>query len=220
MEGKKREGRRQGGKESEILLFTLPQVILLETALQATVRSEMPGCSLAVLVSTLALTADCLSLHWIHTSLSLWFHLISTLPSGWRPWRPLGNLHTGSHGYPQLPDRQLLRADGHQYWTGNRLRGYLSYPADILLFTPSPTHCACTHTCLTLDPAWSVWLWRGTQDVSNITNTTTIAYIYWSSTICQTITYEIVCIQRERNNLPGQFKEFNFSTQFKHDYVG
>lgn len=63
VEGKKREGRRQGGKETEILLFTLPQVILLETVLQATVRSEMPGCSLAVLVSTLALTADCLSLH-------------------------------------------------------------------------------------------------------------------------------------------------------------
>lgn len=219
--GREKEGGREGGREKKREKYCRSDC-LKGSSWRQLCKSECGlrclDARLAVLVSTLALTADCLSLHWIHTSLSLWFHLISTLPSGWRPWRPLGNLHPGSHGYFRLPDRQLRRADGHQYWAGNRLRGYLSYPAGALLFTPSPTHCACTHmplpgTCL-------VWLWRGTQDVSNITNTTTIAYIYWSSTICQTMTYEIVCTHRERNNLPGQFKEFGFSTQFKHDYVG
>lgn len=44
VEGKKKEGGRQEGKKSEILLFKLPQVILLETAMQVTVWSEVPGC--------------------------------------------------------------------------------------------------------------------------------------------------------------------------------
>ena len=32
--------------------------------------------------------------------------------------------------------------------------------------------------------------------------------------------YKVLCIEKEGNNLPGQFKEFSFLTQFKHDYLG
>lgn len=182
------------------------------------VSSWCPDASLAVLMPTLALTADCLPLHWTHTtSLSLLFHLISTFPSGWWPWSPLGNLNTGSHGYRWLPDRRLLWADGCLHWVRNRLRGYLSYPAScILLFTLSPRYyvCVCWHTRLSLDPAWSgldreLMMFQISQVLQQPLT------LIEQPAIFQTMTYEMVCILTERNNLPGQFKVFSFSDRIQ-----
>lgn len=140
-----------------------------------------------------------------------WFHSISILPSGWWPWSPLGNLHTGSHGYPQFPDRRLLRADGSWHWEGNRLGVHLSHLEPcIFLFTPSPAHCpwrlharthARTHTPLSLDHA-SFWPSQMLQQL--------LTFIEYQLSSRQWPT-RCFSYKREGNNLPGQIKEFRCS---------
>lgn len=162
--GRKKEEVREEERESEILLSKLPQMTFLGAAVQVSVVGRFPVgaqtldwlCSCPPLPSQLTASQS-----MEHTPVCrFWFHLISILPAGWWPWSPLGNLHSGSHGYLRLPDRRLLRADGRRLRARIRLRAYLSYPAScILLFILSPTCCVCvhrhTHTHLSLDPAWS-----------------------------------------------------------------
>ena len=149
------------------------------------------------------------------------FHFISTLPSGWWPQSPPGNLHTSSHGYPRLSDRRLLRADGHWLWVRQRLGDMGVAQHSAASFSPPPktlnidththTHTH-THTqkCFSLDPAW-FWPWQRTHNISNITNaTTTMLTFFKYQPTCQPLTYEALCIWREGNTLPKQ-SEFSFS---------
>lgn len=217
------EGERQGGRKTEILPSELPQMtsrVQLCGQCCLEISSGYPDASLAVLMPTLALTADYLPFHWTHTSLSLWvpldfyspFWLVamesSWQPPQWFPWIPstLRQAAAQSRWPAALGEDQ---AEGISEWSS------ILYPF-VHPFPKILCVCVCTgarvRTHTSLPRSCLVWPWQGAHDVSNVTSTTTtIAYIYWTPIICQTIAYEMACILRERNNLPGQFKEFSFS---------
>ena len=157
-----------------------------------------------------------------------WFHLISTLPSGWWPRSPPGNLHTGSHGYPQFSDRRLLRADGRWLWVRHRLGDMGVAQHSAASFSPPPstlntdihthTHTH-THTQkrFSLDPAW-FGPWQRTHDISNITNATTmLTFIEYQSSASHWLMKHLAYEGKEipyQNSLSSVFL-----TQFKHDYL-
>ena len=126
-----------------MLTFKQPQEILLGAAVWVTLLSgafpagawRWAACAHASTLLSQRMASHSTEHTWV---CHFWFHFISTLPSGWWPQSPPGNLHTGSHGYLRLSDRRLLRADGHWLWVRQRLGDMGVAQHSAASFSPPP----------------------------------------------------------------------------------
>lgn len=184
----KRERGREEERETEILLSELPQMtsgVQLCGQCCLEVSSGCPDARLAVLMPTLALTADYLPLHWTHTSLSLLvpldfyspFWLVamesSWQPPQWFPWIPstLRQAAAQSRWPAALGEDQ---AEGISEWSSILYPSVHPFPKILCMCVH---RCACIHTPISVPISCLVWPWQGTHDVSNITSTTRTTFI-------------------------------------------